>query len=375
MDRDRFSLKTNRLGIYYVHWREDGQRRSVSAGTRDRSEAERFRAQLIAGATAPQAAGPTIADLLDAYLDARQDRASYKSMRAIAKLLKEHFGHLEPRMITQPLVSAYARKREAEGRSGSTIATDLITLRSAVTYCRNQRMTDQEVLFEMPVRRSPPRDRWLTRDECSRLIAACKAPHLKMFVTLALMTGARREAILDLTWDRVDMQARRIDFGPGSGNKRRAVVPMNPTLYAAMVEAEKVKASPYVVEFGGHRITDVRTGLRAACSRAGIAPVIKPHELRHTAATHLAMSGTPIREACRFLGMTEATFERVYGKHHPDYLRGASSALSLHSETQNVASDETSLSDTASVMQFSGNENGTERSKRRYRWRKPIGAA
>lgn len=318
---------------------------------------------MIAGATAPRAAGSTIAHLIDAYLDARRDRASYKSMVCIGRLLKEHFGHLEPRMISQPLINAYARHRQAQGRSGSTIATDLITLRSAVTYCREQRMTDQHVYFEMPVRRSPPRDRWLTKDECRRLVDGCLAPHLRLFVQLALATGARREAILGLTWDRVDMGARRIDFGPGTGNKRRAVVPINAGLLKALRAAREVAVSEYVIEFGGHRITDVRTGLEAACKRAGITPTIKPHELRHTAATHLAMSGVPIREACRMLGMTEATFERIYGKHHPDYLRRAADALDFSAQPDhNLASvDEMSLRGAASVMPNGPDKSGTGR--------------
>lgn len=293
-------------------------------------------------------------------------------MVCTARLLAGYFGELEPRMVTQPLINAYARKREADGRSGSTIATDLITLRSAVTYCRKQRMTEQEILFEMPVRRSPPRDRWLTKDECRRLIDGCLAPHLRMFVLIALMTGARREAVLDLTWDRVDMEARRIDFGPGNGNKRRAVVPVNDALFAALKEAHGVRTSPHVVEFGGHRITDVRTGLRAACKRAGISPTVKPHELRHTAATHLAMSGTPIREACRLLGMTEATFEKVYGKHHPNWLKQAAQALNLVATGETAPIDEMSLPAAATLLPFTANAGGTERRKRRFTWRKPV---
>lgn len=366
MDRDRYALKQNRLGIWCVNWREGGNRRSVSTGTRDRGEAESFRARLIAGAEAPQISSPTIAHMLEAYLNARKDRASYKSMVCTARLLTGYFGQLEPRMVTQPLINAYARKREADGRSGSTIATDLITLRSAVSYCRKQRMTEQEILFEMPVRRSLPRDRWLTKDECQRLIESCLAPHLRLFVIIGLMTGARREAILDLTWDRVDMAARRIDFGPGNGNKRRAVVPVNDTLYAALAEARVVRTSPHVVEFGGHRITDVRTGLRAACKRADISPTVKPHELRHTAATHLAMSGTPIREACRMLGMTETTFEKVYGKHHPNWLKQAAQALDMQTTGKTTSIDETSLNQTTTVLPFTVNDSGTKRRKRRF---------
>ena len=59
---------------------------------------------------------------------------------------------------------------------------------------------------------SDPRDVRLTREQAARFIAACDAPHLRLFVVLALTTGARKEALLDLTWDRVDFDARRINL-------------------------------------------------------------------------------------------------------------------------------------------------------------------
>lgn len=35
------------------------------------------------------------------------------------------------------------------------------------------------------------------------------------------------------------------------------------------------------------------------------------------------MSGVPLAEVARLLGDSEKTVERVYGKHSPDYLKGA----------------------------------------------------
>ncbi|MCL2473331.1 MAG: integrase [Alphaproteobacteria bacterium] len=52
--------------------------------------------------------------------------------------------------------------------------------------------------------------------------------------------------------------------------------------------------------------------------------------MRHTAATWLVMEGVPLREVARLLGNSEAMVEKVYGKHSPDYLRRAVSALNLN---------------------------------------------
>jgi integrase len=52
------------------------------------------------------------------------------------------------------------------------------------------------------------RTRYLSEAEITRLFAACarsRNPHLTAVVTLALNTGLRKTEILDLTWERVEL--------------------------------------------------------------------------------------------------------------------------------------------------------------------------
>lgn len=74
--------------------------------------------------------------------------------------------------------------------------------------------------IELPMM-PPPRGRFLTRDEAKAVVAACAMPHVKAFVLLALMTGARTEAILELTWHRVSFERRQIAFGVFTGKRRK----------------------------------------------------------------------------------------------------------------------------------------------------------
>ena len=68
---------------------------------------------------------------------------------------------------------------------------------------------------EMPPK-PPPRERWLTREEVQRLIHSAKSLHIRLFIVLAYYTTARTGAILDLTWDRVDLERRLIYYAkPG----------------------------------------------------------------------------------------------------------------------------------------------------------------
>lgn len=172
-----------------------------------------------------------------------------------------------------------------------------------------------------------PRDRWLTREEAKRLLAACGDFHVRVFAALALHTAARSGAILDLTWDRVDLERRRLDYGQGRGNKRRVrAVPIGDELLALLARTRELATSDHVVEFAGGRVGSVRTGFLAACRRAGLAGVT-PHVLRHTAATWMAQAGVPMWEIAGMLGNSVEVVARTYAKHSPDHLRHATSAI------------------------------------------------
>ena len=43
----------------------------------------------------------------------------------------------------------------------------------------------------------------------------------------------------------------------------------------------------------------------------------------------MVAAGVPLAEVARVLGDTEATVERVYAKHAPDYLKRATAALQM----------------------------------------------
>lgn len=321
-----FRLERNRNGYFEIRWTE-GRSRSVSTGTKERAEADKFLDQWLAGRAAPKSDGPTIGAILNAYLDAKQEKASYGSLKAIANQLRPQFGNLRAGHVTQPLINAYAKRRQLQRRSNSTIVSDLLILRAACNWAVKSKVEGAEkVVFEMPVRRSKPRERWLTKDEGKRLEEACIAPHLRLFVIIGLTTAARMEAILTLKWEQVDFVGNRIDFGEGDGNKRRAVVPINKKLRAALLDAHGAATCKRVIEFGGHHVTDIRTGLHAACRRAGIER-IGAHVLRHTAISWMVQSGIPTARIARYAGTTEKMVSDVYGKHDPEYLHDAAAAL------------------------------------------------
>jgi integrase len=99
------------------------------------------------------------------------------------------------------------------------------------------------------------------------------------------------------------------------------------TARAALLEARQGALTDYVIEWAGQRVKSVKRGLAAAAKRAGLEHV-SPHQLRHSAAVHMAEDGVGMEEIAQMLGHSNVNVTRnVYARFYSDYLKGAAEAL------------------------------------------------
>lgn len=326
---------------YYVQWWEAGAACRVSCRTEIASEARRFLAEFKAGRSAPQIPyAPTIGAILDGYLEDRRGRVHSRTIEYECATLKEHLADLPCDLLDDGQVRAYIAARRRQGARGAaaqhrrkvrplsdgTLIRELGTLRAALAWAVKKRWIAAAPHVERP-EAPPSRERWLTRDEADKLLAATSAPHIRLFVALALYTGARTGAILALEWSQVELERRVITFGRGRGRKRRATVPIIDELGAELEKAAEGATGNIVVEHGGRAVASIKTGFRAAVRRAKLEGVT-PHILRHTAATWMVQRSVPFPMVAMYLGNSVQMVERVYGHHSPDWLRQAANALS-----------------------------------------------
>jgi integrase len=180
----------------------------------------------------------------------------------------------------------------------------------------------------------PGRDRWLTHEEASRLIAAADAhspAHIALFVRIALYLGARHGAILDLSWNRVDLDRRLILLNPRGRQqtaKRRPELPIPVALIGPLQQARAAAVSAHVIAWRGRPVKSVRRGFAAAVRAAGLLDVT-PHTLRHTAGTWLAQAGVPLWTVAGFLGHGDVRTTARYAHHAPQHLRQAAAAMDV----------------------------------------------
>ncbi len=308
-------------GKWAVVWSENGATCRRSLRTADEDEAKRRFADWKRDA---QRVGDTVADIFAAYLKELEPKAlSIEPVKAAWKAAGPFFGHFYPDQIDRDKCREYADKRRAAGRKDGTIIKELGTVRAALRWQKK----NTPAVFELPSR-PQPRRRALTRPEADALEDACKAPHVRLFVTLALATAGRASALLQLKWSRVDFDTGLVDLGGGlQRGKGRAVVPMTTSLRIALEEARKGARTDYVIEYAERPVLSVKRGFAQACARAGLKDV-SPHVLRHTAAVWMAEGGISMPEIAQFLGHEDSRItERVYARFSPTFLQKAAMAL------------------------------------------------
>lgn len=150
------------------------------------------------------------------------------------------------------------------------------------------------------------RVRFLSDLERVRLLEACQKsanPYLYLIVILCLSTGARKMEILRLRWPDIDFHRKVITLHETKNGERR-ILP----LVGRALETLKEHASKRTLEidwvFPANQQTkpmDIRTPWETALKMADISD-FKFHDLRHSAASYLAMNGASLAEIAEVLG-------------------------------------------------------------------------
>lgn len=308
------------------------KRYQLEALTRKDAEAEAialFRRESFK--IAPQ--GATVADIWAAYVVDLGDKPTAKTMGYTGKAILPHFAPFLPEDIDKPLCKSYERNRREAGKKQGTIWTELGHLQSALNFGKKTRMFLGAIPHIWRPAKPDVDKRILDAGEIRALIESAHTPHIRLALILLLGTAARVGAVLDLTWDRVDLERgvinlRRDDVQTRKG---RAIVPMNASTRAALQTAREAALSDYVVEYAGGQVKSIRKGVYNAVDRSGIGHVTI-HELRHTAAVHMLGAGIPIEKVAQVLGHSNVSVTyRVYGRFLPQQMQDAVEALDFMS--------------------------------------------
>lgn len=312
-------------GKYCVYTILNGKPVRRSLGTSNRDEAERryheFK-QFRAAASLSQL--KTIKDLWTERQSKLTSKAHQTNYFYNGLPIIKFFGSLEPSHITPELCADYATHRRSLGIKDSSIRTELAHLQATLNAFGHK------VRLVRPPS-TAPKDLFLTKEQARDFINACTFAHLKLYTCLALSTGARTTALLELTWDRVDLNRRLINLRAQDmvDKKGRATVPINDFAYGLLQTIPEHDRVGPVIKWAGRPVLSVKKGIKAIARASGL-PWVSAHIFRHSAAVWMAEANVSMEEIAQFLGHSDInTTRRIYARYSPEYLRKAAQALEL----------------------------------------------
>ena len=323
-------VRIGRLGAgFCVYWWEGGRRRRYRLDARTRAEAEAEAVAVYRRETyrsAPK--GETVAQVWEAYRADLGARPTATTMLYTGRAILPVFGPYAPGDIDKALCQRYAAERRAAGISDGSIWTELGHLRMALRWAEKVAMVEKPPAIWRPAK--PETDkRILHRGEARALVDAADAPHVRLALILLLGTGARVGALLDLTWDRVDLERGTLTLRlpDATTRKGRAFLPMSGMVRAALQTARDMALSDHVIEYAGGPVRSIRNGVQGAIRRAGLGHV-RIHDLRHTAAVTMLAEGVPLEMVSQVLGHSNTAITyRTYARYLPQHMQGAVDVL------------------------------------------------
>lgn len=362
--------------VWYIIWHEGGVRCERSTGTSDSGAAQAALAAFLTerqlerlGDAGPRpAAQISVGEALMAYMQdhaptvAAPERIAFaanrlapfwserpisdvseRTCRAYQDWRKGDGAVLRTRIALDKKTKAPIRVQKPEPPSDSTIRRELFTLGAALNWC-----VDQGKLIVAPKvwlpDEAPPKDHWLTKSDAARLLwfahRGARAYqreitrtedrsdlHLPLFIQIALATGRRRSAILNLAWKphdgggHVDLKRGQIDFEGGQRrtNKKRGLIPIPRELAGPLRRARKrthvFLFERATIDEAGKAvfvpIQSLRRSLSTAAALAGLEDVTH-HTLKHTTITWMMQADMPAWKVSAWTATSLATINKIY---------------------------------------------------------------
>jgi integrase len=249
------------------------------------------------------------------------------NVREMQRLQRAFDGPLA--QVSAAKIEAYKVQRRAHVQP-STVNRELALLKHMCTKAVEWGYLSRHPAKSVKLLKEPPgRLRYLEAEEVARLVDACddpQAPYLRPVVMVALHTGMRRDEILSLQWEHVDLKRRLISITK-TKNHERKTIPINDALLEELLRLPRHVSSPYLFcHPGGARILRIDHSFHRAMRDAGIER-FRFHDLRHTFGSHLAMRSVPLEIIGALLGHKDPKMTKRYAHLSPASLQAAVTTL------------------------------------------------
>lgn len=246
----------------------DGQKIERSSGSKDRevalNELKIAKGELAKGGVPTAVFGKTrfgrLAELIINDYKIKQRKTLNKVRERLNNDLGPYFGRLRAKDITSERISRYIELQLDRGKSPATINRQLSILKRMFKLGKRQTPPlVQSVPYIPKLEEDNVREDFLTDDDYVNLLQEA-VDYLKPVITFAYWYGWRKEEILGLTWDKVDLEHGTVRLERGRSKSRKArEIPLFPDVLEMLVQVwndQQALALTYKSETGNDLQTE-----------------------------------------------------------------------------------------------------------------------
>jgi integrase len=328
--RDGVYQRADRKGLW-ISWTDaQGRRRQRKTDAQNITQAKQILAAELLRVEQAKMLGhnppgaETFGDVSDRYLKyqkARLAQETYDREEGIVRIHLARFKSLKISSIRKSEIQRYVTEASAE-RSTYSVSRELTVLKHLFNLA-----VEWEVIPVSPAAGVKPpklpagRMRYLQPTELKALLEACP-DGLRQIVALAVSTGMRRGEIMGLRYLDVDLANRRIML-PQTKNGDGRIVYLNEMaaqVFRSVGWNEDTKPGDKI--FSAWTPMAVTHAFNRLCQKMKIMD-FRFHDLRHTAASWMRMSGADIHTVAQLLGHKNLRMAARYQHLSPQFLADA----------------------------------------------------
>jgi len=265
---------------------------------------------------------------------------SYQSwQRNFARWLGEN-GFPDPPLqdVSGGLIRRYVYARSGRNLRPRTVRSAMNAVRALFAYLVQVGAVSENPALEVRMPKNDAATRLIVSDEdLTKLLAAAERQHSDFYslrdravLSVLIFCGLRRQELLDLAVQDVNLAEASLLVQQGKGKKSRTIFLCEEALLAMrewLAFRARLKCSHdslFVTEnrrpFGEVSLPKMLEEVKAIAGLKGD-PRIKPHSIRHAAATRLLRNGADIRSIQAWLGHSQLQTTAIYLHTHEEQVR------------------------------------------------------
>lgn len=313
------------------YYDNEGNRHWFNTHTSSRRVAEKMKAKIDVDLTMgtlelPRKEKPvTLGKLVESYLkysEGNHSPSTYKLNRLFLKYFLDFTGDVSLKTITRKNVEDYKLHRNEEV-SKTSVNMEIRHLKAAFSYAIDvgkfikenpfKEWKQSRLQYKLDGNNLP---KYLSLEEIEKLFKAVPDPNFKDLIFFYLHTGCRREEALNLTWQNIYLDRKKVKITKTKGKKDREI-PLNDKLLEVLERRKSSANGEKLFTYNKYYVTHK---FREYADMAGLNKDFTVHSLRHTFASHLVMSGVPLYSVKELLGHSSIKVTEMYAHLAPDYL-------------------------------------------------------